>query len=49
MRVSSVFYPFLKDGIYGPIGRAIDILAILNAARVAMVRGELSDFDEAGE
>ena len=29
VRVSSVFYPFLKDGIYGPIGRAIDILAIL--------------------
>lgn len=27
----------------------IDILAILNAARVAMVRGELSDFDDAGE
>lgn len=29
VRVSSVFYPFLKDGIYGPIGRAIDIIAIL--------------------
>ncbi|WP_435202689.1 BCCT family transporter [Janibacter sp. GS2] len=29
VRVSSVFYPFLKDGIYGPIGRSIDILAIL--------------------
>ncbi|WP_338750553.1 BCCT family transporter [Janibacter alittae] len=29
VRVSSVFYPFLKDGIYGPIGRAIDITAIL--------------------
>ena len=29
MRVSSVFYPLLKDRIYGPIGRAIDILAIL--------------------
>ncbi|MGN7246266.1 BCCT family transporter [Janibacter anophelis] len=29
VRVSSVFYPFLKEGIYGPIGRAIDILAIL--------------------
>lgn len=29
VRVSSVFYPLLKDGIYGPIGRAIDILALL--------------------
>jgi len=29
VRVSSVFYPILKDGIYGPIGRAIDITAIL--------------------
>lgn len=29
VRVSSVFYPFLKEGIYGPIGRAIDITAIL--------------------
>lgn len=29
VRVSSVFYPLLKDGIYGPIGRAIDITAIL--------------------
>ena len=29
VRVSSVFYPLLKDRIYGPIGRAIDILAIL--------------------
>ena len=28
-RVSSVFYPLLKDRIYGPIGRGIDILAIL--------------------
>lgn len=29
VRVSSVFYPFLKEGIYGPIGRTIDIIAIL--------------------
>lgn len=29
VRVSSVFYPLLKERIYGPIGRAIDILAIL--------------------
>lgn len=29
VRVSSVFYPFLKEGIYGPIGRTIDIVAIL--------------------
>lgn len=29
MRVSSVFYPFLKKKIYGPIGKAIDIFAIL--------------------
>ncbi|WP_153395457.1 BCCT family transporter [Ornithinicoccus halotolerans] len=29
MRVSSVFYPFLKEGIHGPIGRAIDIFAVL--------------------
>ena len=29
VRVSSVFYPLIKDGIYGPIGRAIDITAIL--------------------
>ena len=29
MRVSSVFYPFLKDRIYGPIGRTIDVFAIL--------------------
>ena len=28
-RVSSVFYPLLKERIYGPIGRAIDIIAIL--------------------
>src|SRR5690606_38966639 len=27
--VSSVFYPFLKDRIYGPIGKTIDIFAIL--------------------
>ncbi len=29
IRVSSVFYPFLKDRIYGPIGKTIDIAAIL--------------------
>ncbi|MBW3601648.1 MAG: BCCT family transporter, partial [Actinobacteria bacterium] len=29
MRASSVFYPFLKDRIHGPIGWAIDIFAIL--------------------
>ncbi|WP_277212399.1 BCCT family transporter [Isoptericola croceus] len=29
LRVSSVFYPFLKERIYGPIGRTIDIFAVL--------------------
>ncbi|MER7434994.1 BCCT family transporter [Pseudonocardia alni] len=29
MRVSSVFYPFLKERIHGPIGRTIDIFAVL--------------------
>jgi len=29
LRVSSVFYPFLKDRIYGPIGKTIDIFAVL--------------------
>lgn len=29
MRVSSVFYPFLKERIHGPIGKAIDVFAIL--------------------
>ncbi|WP_322895243.1 MULTISPECIES: BCCT family transporter [unclassified Yoonia] len=29
VRVSSVFYPLLRDRIYGPIGKAIDIAAIL--------------------
>lgn len=29
VRVSSVFYPLLGERIYGPIGRSIDILAIL--------------------
>ncbi|WP_051415740.1 BCCT family transporter [Nocardiopsis sp. CNT312] len=28
-RVSSVFHPFLGDGIHGPIGRAVDIVAVL--------------------
>lgn len=29
MRVSSVFYPFLGEGIHGPIGKVIDVVAIL--------------------
>ncbi|TDC55893.1 BCCT family transporter [Actinomadura sp. KC345] len=29
MRVSSVFYPVLKDRIHGPIGKTIDIFAVL--------------------
>jgi len=29
LRVSSVFYPFLKDRIYGPIGQTIDVFAVL--------------------
>jgi choline/glycine/proline betaine transport protein len=29
IRVSSVFYPFLKERIHGPIGQTIDIFAIL--------------------
>lgn len=29
IRVSSVFYPFLGERIYGPIGKTIDIFAIL--------------------
>ncbi|MBR2656532.1 MAG: BCCT family transporter [Loktanella sp.] len=29
VRVSSVFYPLLRDRIYGPTGKAIDIAAIL--------------------
>jgi len=29
VRVSSVFYPLLRDGIYGPVGKAIDIAAIM--------------------
>ncbi|MCC5947829.1 MAG: BCCT family transporter [Nitriliruptoraceae bacterium] len=29
LRVSSVFYPFLGDRIHGPIGKTIDIFAIL--------------------
>ncbi|WP_084549980.1 BCCT family transporter [Actinomadura rifamycini] len=29
LRVSSVFYPFLKERIHGPIGRTIDIFAVL--------------------
>lgn len=29
LRVSSVFYPFLKQRIYGPIGKTIDVFAVL--------------------
>src|SRR5699024_8219898 len=29
MRFSSVFYPILKEGIHGPIGKTIDIFAVL--------------------
>lgn len=29
LRVSSVFYPFLKEKIHGPIGKTIDIFAVL--------------------
>ncbi|MGY4877831.1 BCCT family transporter [Vreelandella aquamarina] len=29
VRVSSVFYPLLKERIYGPIGKTIDIFAVL--------------------
>lgn len=29
MRVSSVFYPFLKEKIHGPIGKTIDVFAVL--------------------
>ncbi len=29
VRVSSVFYPLLREGIHGPVGKAIDIAAIL--------------------
>ncbi|WP_299789644.1 BCCT family transporter [uncultured Marivita sp.] len=29
VRVSSVFYPLLREGIHGPFGKAIDIAAIL--------------------
>ncbi|MGB6180679.1 MAG: BCCT family transporter, partial [Rhodococcus sp. (in: high G+C Gram-positive bacteria)] len=29
MRVSSVFYPLLKDRIHGPIGKTIDVFAVL--------------------
>ncbi len=29
IRVSSVFYPLLRDGIYGPVGKTIDIFAVL--------------------
>lgn len=29
LRVSSVFYPFLKERIYGPIGHTIDVFAVL--------------------
>ncbi|SFE31155.1 BCCT family transporter [Roseivivax sediminis] len=29
VRVSSVFYPLLKEGIHGPVGKTIDVVAIL--------------------
>ncbi|KEP71113.1 multidrug DMT transporter permease [Thioclava dalianensis] len=29
VRVSSVFYPLLREGIYGPVGKAIDIASII--------------------
>ena len=29
IRVSSVFYPILREGIHGPIGKTIDIFAVL--------------------
>ncbi|GHE21954.1 BCCT family transporter [Halomonas urumqiensis] len=29
VRVSSVFYPLLKDKIYGPVGKTIDVFAVL--------------------
>ncbi|WP_205710827.1 BCCT family transporter [Isoptericola sp. BMS4] len=29
LRVSSVFYPFLKERIHGPIGKTIDVFAVL--------------------
>ena len=29
LRVSSVFYPFLKERIHGPIGQTIDVFAVL--------------------
>ncbi|MHA6346173.1 BCCT family transporter [Roseivivax sp. CAU 1761] len=29
VRVSSVFFPLLGDGIYGPVGKTIDVVAIL--------------------
>jgi choline/glycine/proline betaine transport protein len=29
LRVSSVFYPLIKDRIYGPIGQTIDVFAVL--------------------
>ncbi|MDN2583002.1 BCCT family transporter [Aquibium sp. ELW1220] len=29
VRVSSVFYPLLREGIHGPVGKAIDIAAVL--------------------
>ncbi|MHA7876705.1 BCCT family transporter [Roseivivax sp.] len=29
VRVSSVFYPLLREGIHGPVGKTIDVVAIL--------------------
>ncbi len=38
--VSSIFYPFLKDRIYGPIGKSIDIyITFLTAIGVSTVLG----------
>ena len=38
--VSSIFYPFLKDRIYGPIGKSIDIyITLLTAIGVSTVLG----------
>ncbi len=46
VRVSSVFYPLLKDKIHGPIGKTIDIFAILGTlfgVAVSIGLGYLAD------